>query len=59
MRRRKKHLAESRPLRAAGVVLALVALLFVAMRLFTAWLLRSEVNGDLAIVQTLKALRGM
>ncbi len=51
MRRRREQLSKSRPLRTAGVVLALVALLFVAMRLFTAWLLRSEVNGDLAIVQ--------
>ena len=51
MRRSRKHPAERRPICAAGVVLALVALLFVAMRLLTAWLLRFEVNGDLAIVQ--------
>ena len=51
MRHRGKRISEPRPISAAAIVLGLLATLFVAMRLFTAWLLRSEVNGDLAIVQ--------
>ena len=51
MRRRREQLSKSPPLRTAGVVLVIFAALFAAMRLFTAWILRSEVNGDLAIVQ--------
>ncbi len=37
--------------RVASAILALVGLLFVGVRLLTAWALRNEVNGDLAIVQ--------
>ncbi len=51
MKRRAKRLPVHRPIRAAGVVLVLLAILFAGVRLLTAWLLRDEVNGDLAIVQ--------
>lgn len=51
MKRRSKRPPERRPIRAAGVILAFLAILFVGVRLLTAWLLRDEVNGDLAIVQ--------
>ena len=51
MRRRGKRISELRPISASAIVLGLLAALFVSMRLFTAWLLRGEVNGDLAIVQ--------
>ena len=50
MTRRPRRNPEHFP-RASNVALALVAMLFVAMRLLTAWMLRFEVNGDLAIVQ--------
>ena len=51
MRRHGGDIGERPRCGAAGVVLALLALLFVGVRLLTAWLLRDEVNGDLAIVQ--------
>ena len=51
MRRRRERPSERRPLRASAIVLALLAALFAVARLLTAWFLRDEVNGDLAIVQ--------
>ena len=51
MRRRAKRISERRPISASTIVLGLLAALFVAMRLYTAWFMRFEVNGDLAIVQ--------
>ncbi len=51
MRRPDGNIGKRRRLCASGVLLALLAILFVGLRLLTAWLLRDEVNGDLAIVQ--------
>ena len=51
MRRRAKRMSERSPISTSAVLLGLLAALFVAMRVFTAWIMRFEVNGDLAIVQ--------
>ena len=51
MRRRAKRISERRTISASAAVLGLLAVLFVAMRVLTAWIMRFEVNGDLAIVQ--------
>ena len=51
MSRRAKRNPELRPISASTIVLGILTVLFVAMRLFTAWIMRFEVNGDLAIVQ--------
>ena len=44
-------MSERRPISASTIALGLLAALFVAMRALTAWIMRFEVNGDLAIVQ--------
>ena len=51
MRRRPKRISERRTISTSAAVLGLLAVLFVAMRFLTAWIMRFEVNGDLAIVQ--------
>ena len=51
MRRRAKRMSDRRPVATSTIVLGLLAALFVAMRFITAWIMRFEVNGDLAIVQ--------
>ena len=40
-----------RRLRASGAALAILVALFVVVRVVTAWIMRYEVNGDLAVVQ--------
>ena len=51
MKRRRALRAENIAILPSSVALAVLVALFVGVRLLTAWILRFEVNGDLAIVQ--------